>query len=83
MFREEIQDVLFHTKILSFQESHEATEAEYNALLISYGKDSGKGKVTDEPNQQVDDFHYIEITFDSLSLPQWSYCNFSPLSAQI
>jgi len=32
--------------------AHDPTEVEYNALLISYGKDNGKGKASDEPNQQ-------------------------------
>eukprot|EP00795_Rhopilema_esculentum_P013565 gene13565-4453_t len=30
----------------------EPTEAQYNALLIAYGKDDGKGKSSDEPNFQ-------------------------------
>ena len=32
---------------------HEPTESQYNALLIAYGKDNGKGKANDEPNDQV------------------------------
>ena len=43
-------------KMVFPQASHEPTEVEYNALLISYGKDNGKGKASDEPNQQVDNF---------------------------
>ena len=49
---------MMETTILSHNLSfskvlHEPTEAQYNALLIAYGKDNGKGKATDDPNDQV------------------------------
>eukprot|EP00794_Sanderia_malayensis_P017344 gene17344-19076_t len=31
---------------------HEPTEAQYNALLIAYGKERGRGKIIDESNSQ-------------------------------
>ena len=49
---------MMETIILSYNLSfskvlHEPTEAQYNALLIAYGKDNGKGKATDDPSDQV------------------------------